>query len=146
MTELRQQNLQSSVDRAIARRRYRDNEIPCSAIKKDPDGGLICTARGLALGSPQVWYGHNSAAQTLGSTFAVMEIDVEDLNTSSDHFSFASNVLSVLKTGLLKIEVKIPAETEDSGRFAFEIIIDEDTGSGYSEQSETEAAAGRGAI
>lgn len=146
MTELRQQNLQSTVDRAVARRRYRDDEIKCSAIEKDPDGGLKCTSRGMALDSPQVWYGHNSAEQTLTGSLAVLEIDTEDLNTSSDHFSFASNQLTVLKTGLFKLEAKVAVETEDAGRFGFEIVVDEDDGSGYTEQTETEAASGRGSL
>lgn len=146
MTELRQQNVQSSVDRAVARKRDRDDSIKCAAIQKDPDGGLKCTARGLALDSPQVWYGHNSAQQTLTDSFAVLEIDTEDLNTSSDHLSFASNQLSVLKPGLFKLEAKVPVETEDAGIFGFDIIVEKDDGSGYVEQVETEAPSGRGSL
>lgn len=146
MTELRKQDIQAGVSSALARRRYRDDEIPCDAIEKDPDGGLKCTARGMALDSPQVWYGHNSAEQTLTGSFAVLEIDTEDLNTSTDHFSFASNQLSVLKPGLFKLEVKVPVETSGGGRFAVEVIVDEDKGSGYEDQAETKATQGRGSL
>lgn len=146
MTEIRQQNLQSSVDRAIARRRLRDDEIKCPAIEKDPDGGLQCTARGLALDSPQAWYGHQSVGQTLTGSYVALTVDTEDLNTSADHFSFGSNELTVLKKGLLLLEVKVVVETEDLGRFAFEVIIEEDPAGGYADLATTEAASGRGEL
>lgn len=146
MTEIRAQNVQAAVGSALARQRYRDDEIPCDAIKKDPDGGLKCTARGMALDSPQVWYGHNASEQTLVAVFGILTIDTEDLNTSDDHFSFAANELSVLKPGLFELEAKVVLETLETGTFGVEIILEEDDGSGYTEQAETKAAQGRGTV
>ena len=144
MTELRKQNVQNMVNRAGSGARYRDGSIPCSAVEKDPEGGIICNRRGMALDSPQVWYGHQSAEQILTGSYAVLAIDVEDLNTSTDHFSFAGNELTALKRGILNIDVKVLAKSKDAGRWGFEIYIDEDAGEGYDDLEESWAGGGRG--
>ena len=150
MTELRQQNLQSYTDQAISRRRYRDNEIPCRALKKDPDGGLKCTARGLAQSSPKLWYGYDSVggAELLSGDWTDLIIDAVQF-TNDDDAEVLSIVPStgeveVLVTGDVEIEVKVTVETTESGRWDYEIVISEDKGMGHVRNPTTISNGGRG--
>ena len=147
MTELRKQDIQSYTDQAIARRRYRDDEIPCGAVKKDPDGGLICTQRGMAVATPKIWYGHDvTGGLVLTSSFQEITIDTEEFTNDEDDtvFVLASNQLEILKTGDFELELRSTVRSSDTGRWAFEVVIDEDNGSGFVEQSTTIVSGGRG--
>ena len=147
MTELRRQDIQSYADQAISRRRYRDDEIPCSAINKDPDGGLICTQRGMAVASPKIWYGHDATGGlVLTNAFQDITIDIEEFTSDDDDtvFVLAANELEVLKNGDLKLDLRSMVRTSGTGRWAFEIVIDEDIGSGFVEQLTTTVSGGRG--
>ena len=146
MTELRSQNLRANTSAALARQRYRDGSIPCNALEKDPHGGLVCTRRGMAMDSPHVWHGYQSGTQLLTGSYATLEIDVEDLNTSDDHYSFTVGELEILKRGLLEIEVKVVVVTAFPARFGFEIVIEEEIGTGYVALAPSEASSGRGTI
>jgi len=147
MTELRRQDIQSYADQAISRRRYRDNEIPCSAVKKDPDGGLVCTQRGMAVDSPKIWYGHDATGGlVLTSAFQEITIDTEEFTSDEDDtvFVLASNQLEILKNGDFELDVRSTVRTSGTGRWAFEIVIDEDKGAGFVEQLTTTVSGGRG--
>jgi hypothetical protein len=147
MTELRRQDLQNAVDTGISRIRHRDESVPCSAVKKDPDGGLICTQRGMAVASPKIWYGHDATgALVLTSVFQEITIDTEEFTNDDDDtvFSLASNQLELLKVGDLKLDLRSMVRTSGTGRWAFELVIDEDIGAGFVEQSTTIVSGGRG--
>ena len=147
MTELRQQNIQNLVDTGISRKRYRDGEIPCAALKKDPDGGLICTSRGMAVSTPKIWYGHDATGGlVLTSVFQEITIDTEEFTNDDDDtvFALASNQLEILKNGDFELDVRSTVRTSDTGRWAFELVIDEDIGAGFVEQSTTIVSGGRG--
>lgn len=147
MTELRRQDIQSYVDTSISRIRYRDEAVPCSAIKKDPDGGLICTQRGLAAATPKIWYGHDATGGlVLTSAFQEITIDTEEFTNDLDDsvYSLASNRLGVLKHGDFELDAKVMVRTTGTGRWAFEIVIDEDIGAGFVEQATTIVSGGRG--
>ncbi len=147
MTELRRQDIQSYTDQAIARQRYRDNEVPCAAIRKDPDGGLICTQRGMAVASTKIWYGRDSTGGlVLTSAFQEITIDTEEFTNDEDDtvFVLASNQLEILKNGDFELDVRSTVRTSDTGRWAYEIVIDEDIGAGFVEQLTTIVSGGRG--
>jgi len=147
VTELRQQNIQNLVDTGLSRKRYRDGEIPCEAVKKDPDGGLICTQRGMAVDTPKIWYGHDATGGlVLTSVFQEITIDTEEFTNDEDDtvFVLASNQLEILKNGDFELDVRSTVRTSDTGRWAYEIVIDEDIGAGFVEQLTTIVSGGRG--
>ncbi len=147
MTELRRQDIQSYTDQAIARQRYRDEAVPCSAIKKDPDGGLICTQRGMAVATPKIWYGNDATGGlVLTSAFQEITIDTEEFTSDEDDtvFVLASNQLEILKNGDFELDVRSTVRTSGTGRWAFEIVIDEDKGAGFVEQLTATVSGGRG--
>lgn len=148
MTELRQQQIQAYTDQALARQRYRDNEIPCAAIRKDPDGGLQCTQRGLAQDAPKLFYGFDAAAiQVITADFEDLNIDtVGFVNDDGTVFSLSGDELEILKTGDVEIEVKATVQTTDPGRWDFEIVISEDNGGGHAQDPTTISNGGRGEI
>ncbi len=147
MTELRQQNIQNLVDTGIARKRYRDDEVPCEALKKDPDGGLICTQRGMAVASPKIWYGHDATGGlVLTSAFQEITIDTEGFTNDLDDtvFVLASSELEYLKHGDFELDFRSTVRSQGTGRWAFEIVIDEDIGAGFVEKLTTVVSGGRG--
>ena len=147
MTELRRQDIQAYTDQAISRSRYRDGEIPCAALKKDPDGGLICTQRGMAIDSPKIWYGHDATGGlVLTSAFQEITIDTEEFTNDLDDvvYVLASNQLEYLKRGDFELDFRSTVRSQGTGRWAFEIVIDEDIGSGFVEKLTTVVSGGRG--
>lgn len=148
MTELKQQNVQNLIDTAIARKRYRDNEIPCSAIEKDPDGGLKCTPRGLAQSAPALWFGYDGVGGVpLAFAFDDVNLDVEEFNNDATVFVLSANEVAVLKSGDVEIEARVTVETRGLGTFGFEIAISEDPGDGHARLVTTiSAGSGRGEL
>ncbi len=101
----------------------------------------------MAVASPKIWYGHDATGGlVLTSAFQEITIDTEEFTNDDDDtvFSLASNQVEILNTGDLKWDFRSMVRTSDTGRWAFEIVIDEDTGSGFVEQSTTIVSGGRG--
>ena len=149
MTELRRQDIQSYADQAISRRRYRDDEIPCSAIKKDPDGGLQCTVRGLATDGPYLFQAYDlTSKQVLTAQWEDLNIATVLFNSDDvgDVFNLSGNELEILRTGDVDIEVKVTVSTPNSGNWEYEIVISEDdaTVTGHVQDPTTISNGGRG--
>ena len=133
----------------VSRRRYRDDEGPWAAIKKDPDGGLKCTARGLALDGPQMFQAYDLAGgQVLTAAWTDLNLDTVLFNSddAGEVFSLAGGELEILKTGDSALDVKVTVFTNDPGDWECEIIISEDdaTAAGHVQDMTTISDGGRG--
>ncbi len=136
------------INSALAQDRLRDGSVRCEALILDPNGGLFCTARGLAVNTPVFFWGFDGSGGTiLGVTDTPIPIDTEDFNDAPAIFSLnVSDELEIDADGVGEIEARVTVRTVDTGFFQLQVAIQEDTGSGFVTIASTVVPGGRGTL